>query len=217
MTILTYLSTGQPRMLPSYMAEKSEFNKQQHVKYWLRCLKTHLPTLYQNNDASRMTLAFFILSALDLLDALTTHTSLEERRAYVEWIYRCQHPNGGFRGFTGTDLRSSKTEHNEHWDPANLAATYFALAALMILEDDFQRVNVAECLSWLQHLQQDDGSFGEARMTKDQVVGGKDVRFCYCAAGVRWILRQGRLLTCRGDEKDIDVEHLFNYVVSLQV
>ena len=87
----------------------------------------------------------------------------------------------------------------------------------MILEDDFQRVKVAECLSWLQHLQQDDGSFGEAKMTEDQVVGGKDVRFCYCAAGVRWILRQGRLLTCGGDENDIDVEHLFNYVVSLQV
>ena len=204
-------------MASSIASGSPTLNLSQHIKYWLRCLKTHLPTLYQSNDSTRMTLAFFIISALDLLDALKTHTSDEERKAYVAWIYRCQHPNGGFRGFTGADLGSSRNEQNECWDPANLAATYFALATLMVLEDDLQGVKVAECLCWLRQLQRADGGFGETRMAQGQVSGGSDVRFCYCAAGVRWILRQRRPTAIRIDQEDIDVEKLLHFILSLQV
>lgn len=164
-----------------------------------------------------MTLAFFILSALDLLDALDNRILDEERKSYVDWIYRCQHPNGGFRGFTGADLGTSSNEQNRCWDPANLAATYFALASLIILQDDLQGVRVAECLSWLQQLQQQDGSFGESQTAEGRVVGGQDVRYCYCAAGVRRILRQGRLIAIGRDEKDIDVNKLLRFIHSLQV
>ncbi|PQE03438.1 hypothetical protein CJF30_00005427 [Rutstroemia sp. NJR-2017a BBW] len=38
-----------------------------HVKYWHRCLNSLLPTAYTSTDSTRMTLGFFILSALDLL------------------------------------------------------------------------------------------------------------------------------------------------------
>ena len=204
-------------MASHHPPETSRFNKSQHVKYWLRCLKTFLPTLYQSNDSSRMTLAFFTLSSLDLLDALNTRTTALERKAYVDWIYQCQHPTGGFRGFTGTKFGLSRNEHNACWDPANLAATYFALVALMILEDDLERVRVSECLGWLRQLQQDDGSFGEGITVKGRVAGGQDVRFCYCAAAVRWILRQTGRCTLDMDEEDVNVGNLASFIVSVQV
>src|SRR5271154_1353753 len=114
------------------MAESSVFHKERHVKYWLRCLKTFLPSAYISNDANRMTLAFFILSALDLLGELHEKITENERKEFIEWIYLCQHPDGGFRAFTGTNYGDSmRTVENEHWDPANIAGTYFALASLL--------------------------------------------------------------------------------------
>lgn len=204
-------------MASTHIPDNSTFNKARHVKYWLRCLKTHLPTLYQSNDATRMTLAFFIISALDLLDALEPITSADERTAYIDWIYRCQHPEGGFRGFTGTDLGALRSESNECWDPANLAATFFALATLIILGDDLTRVNTRECLAWLKGLQLDNGSFGEARTENGKTSGVGDARYGYCAASVRWILQNRNGGGAMGQEKDIDVHALARSITCLQV
>ena len=151
-----------------------------------------------------MTFAFFTLSALDLLSSLEKHTTSEERQAYAEWIYRCQHPNGGFKGFTGADAGVEKC-----WDPANLAATYFALASLIILEDDMQRVQGAQILSWVRRLQREDGSFGEALGKNGEIEGGGDIRYCYLAAAVRFILRRNEDFT---QIKDVDIERLVSYV-----
>ena len=128
----------------------------------------------------------------------------------------CQHPDGGFRGFTGADLREKRNEGNGCWDPANLAATYFALAALAVLGDSMERVRKTECWEWMRRLQQKDGSFGEALGRGDDIEGGRDIRFCYLAAAVRWILRLS------GDEvltkvEDIDVEALADFITSSQV
>lgn len=192
------------------------FNKAQHIKYWLRCLKTHLPTQYTPNDSQRTTLAFFILSALDLLGVLHERTSEAERAAYIDWIYRCQHPDGGFRGFTGTDVGEARNAGNSCWDPANVAATYFSLAALTVLGDGLQRVRRRECLKWIKSLQLADGSFGEALGESGKVEGGMDVRFCYCAAAVRWMLR---LVSYEEEVNivDINVEALVGFITSSQV
>ena len=200
-----------------HVPDTSTFNKSRHIKYWLRCLKTHLPTLYQSNDSTRMTLAFFTISALDLLGALETSTTADERTTYVDWIYRCQHPDGGFRGFTGSDLGQLRSESNECWDPANLAATYFALATLVVLGDDLGRLKRRECLKWMRGLQLDDGSFGEARGEQGKLSGGRDVRFGYCAASIRWILNRGREREAVTQEEDIDVEALTRCIMSLEV
>lgn len=201
----------------SHTADTSYFNKARHVKYWLRCLKTYLPTAYQANDSTRMTLACFTISALDLLNALETHTSADERAAYIDWIYRCQHPNGGFRGFTGADPGRKRSERNECWDPANLAATYFALATLVILGDDLVRVKRRDCLQWLRSLQLNDGSFREGMRAFGKVSGSGDVRFGYCAASVRWILRKGGYSDAMAHEEDFNVEALAQSIMSLQV
>ena len=187
-------------------------NKPTHIRYFLRCLKTLLPTAYTSNDSQRMTLAFFVLCALDLLDALEPNTTEAERSAYVEWIYRCQHPNGGFRGFTGADMGEATNEGKQEWDPANIAATYFALASLAVLGDDLGSVKRIECLRWLKRLQLQDGTFGEALGLRGEVQGGRDMRFCYCAAAIRSILG--------GDnegQQDIDVEGLMRFFEASQV
>ena len=188
-------------------------NTSTHTKYFLRCLKTLLPTAYTPNDSQRMTLGFFILTALDLLGALVPNTSESDRNDLINWIYQCQLPDGGFRGFTGADFGKGRTQDNECWDPANLAATYFALGSLAILGDDFLRLRRRECLRWLKSLQYGDGTFGEALGMGGRIEGGRDVRYCYCAAAVRWMLHGGSI----ADEEDIDVKGLLRFVRSLQV
>ena len=166
------------------------FNKNKHVTYWLRCLRTPLPTAYTGNDATRMTLAFFIVSALDILGILFTRTTQEERQQYVDWIYRCQHPSGGFRGFPGTDFDSRSTPENSRWDLANLAATFFALSTLFVLGDDMKRLDRPGLLHLIRSLQRSDGTFGELHATNRELVGGGDTRFAYMATCIRWMLRR---------------------------
>ena len=181
-------------------------NKEKHIKYWLRCLKTYLPNVYTSNEAQRMSLAFFILSALDLLDALHTKTTESERTEYADWILHCQHPAGGFRGFTGTMTGDGKSNK---WDTANLAATYFACAALVVLGEGIERVRRKECLEWIRRLQRANGSFAEGIGKGGTVEGAEDMRFCYLAAGIRWYLRRGEDMD---KVEDINVEGLVKWI-----
>lgn len=193
------------------------FNKERHVKYFLRCLKTVLPNLYTSNDSNRILLAFFTIAGLDLLGALQSKTTAEERRGYIEWVYHCQVPSGGFRGFTGADFGLNKrTPENEIWDPANLPATFFALMILIILGDDLSRVKRKECLRWLRTMQRDDGSFGEVLGAAGAVEGGRDLRFCCVAAGIRYILRGKDGKDTEGLE-DINVDRLVSFIEACQV
>ena len=192
-------------MMPGPITHAS-LNKEKHVRYWLRCLKTYLPNAYTSNEAQRMSLAFFILSALDLLDALHTKTTASERSRYVDWILCCQHPDGGFRGFTGT---MTGDESSNEWDTANLAATYFACAALVVLGEGMERVRRKQCLGWLRRLQRANGSFGEGIGKGGVVEGAEDMRFCYTAAATRWFLRRGEEMN---KVEDIDVEGLVKWV-----
>ena len=197
-------------------SETCIFNAERHVKYWLRCLKTYLPTGYTSNDSNRMMIACFILSALDLLGALQERTTFTERQDFVNWIYHCQHPDGGFRAFTGTDVGSLRNSKNEHWDPANLAGTYFALAALVVLEDDLERVERKKCLEWLAKLQHKDGSLGEFLGQGGSIEGGRDLRYCLLAAQVRWIIRADLDDEAKAASY-FDVDKLTDFVKSSQV
>ena len=184
----------------------SRLNHAKHIVYWKRCLKTYLPHHYIPNDSNRLSLAYFIISALDLLDTLKSSTTAEEREGYAQWIYGCQLPEGGFRGFPGSDFGSQRTEENKTWDPANVPATYFALATLLILGDNLERVKRRECLEWLIKMQRSDGSFGETYVN-DNIEGGMDMRFGYTAMGIRWILR-GRALGEVDGVPDVHVDKL---------
>lgn len=90
-----------------------------------------------------------------------------------------------------------------------------------MLGDGLERVKRKECWEWLKGLQLADGSFGEAHGEGLCVAGGRDVRFCYCAAAIRWILRRVRGISETGEREeeggDIDVEGLVRFVTSSQV
>jgi geranylgeranyl transferase type-1 subunit beta len=195
----------------------SKFQKERHIKYFLRCLKTVLPHQYTAGDSNRVLLAFFTVAGLDLLGVLQTSTTPEERQGYIDWLYHCQVPSGGFRGFTGTRFGDEKrTRENEAWDPANLPATFLALETLLILGDDLSRLKRKECLRWLPKLQREDGSFGEVLGVDEKVEGGRDLRFCCCAAGIRYLLRGTHDNDLRG-VKDIDADKLISFIESCQV
>ncbi|KAE9971523.1 hypothetical protein EG328_005530 [Venturia inaequalis] len=187
------------------MDSPSKLNIPKHIQYWKRCLMTFLPNIYQANDANRMMLAFFIVSSMDLLDCLDSTLKEEDRERYINWVYLCQHRDGGFRGFPGGDLGHLRNEENAVWDPANVPATLFALAILAILKDDFSRVKRRESLIWLKKMQRPDGSFGETLGLYEKIEGGLDPRFGYTAMGIRAILR-GRGEGEMKDVPDVDID-----------
>lgn len=166
-----------------------------------------------------MYLGFLLFAGLDLLGALDSVLTPDERRGFVDWIYRCQHPDGGFRMWPGTDFGDRKNDHNAKWDPANVPATYFALAALLVLGDDLTRVQRAKTLQWIRKMQRPDGSFGET-LVDGQVEGGMDPRFGYCATGARHILRGRKSRSLRVDGfavGDIDIDGLVQCILQAEV
>lgn len=192
---------------PAAAADEAErpLNYTAHIRYWRRNLKTFLPWQYTGNDCNRMTLAAFILSAADILGDLPSALSPEERNGYIDWVYQCQLPEGGFRPAPATDLGASRTPENKIWDPAHLPGTFFALLILVTLGDDLERVKRREILQWLPRLQRENGGFGETLGEGDRVDGGNDSRFGLMAAAVRWILR-GNLEGSVDGVPDIDVD-----------
>ena len=191
-------------------------DRARHIKYWLRCLKTCLPTEYTSTDLSRLTLAFFCISALDLLGELSTVTTPEERSQWINWVYRNQHPSGGFRGSPATDFGAVATTENRSWDPAHLPATCFALITLVTLGDDLSRFDRRGALELLPKLQRDDGSFGEWRHeSSGEVIGGTDMRHMYFASAIRWALR-GRHSTGVEDVPDFDVDKAVAFIRASQ-
>lgn len=197
--------------------ERRDFEKGLHLKYWKRCLKSLLPVEYTSNDSSRMALGFFILSALDLLGEGVNTFPLEEKKDIRDWIIKCQHPNGGFCGSPNhrfpdkyyTDLGENCSKREV--DPANLPATYFAILSLGLV-GDLRRVERMKCLRWLKKLQREDGSFGELLTPEGNIWGGRDMRYCYVAAAIRWILG-GDL---EDSDNDINVKSLVQHIRSGQ-
>lgn len=169
-----------------------------------------------------MLLAFLTLNALDLLSVLepdSKYITADERQGFIDWLYRCQLETGGFRGFTGADAGPEwRQQHpngypGAHWDPANVAGTFFALVSLVVLGDDWSRVHRRETLAWLHRLQWTDGSLGEFLGPDGLPVGARDIRFCYLAAATRYMLRSEE----DQDIPDLDVDLLAEFVLSSQV
>jgi len=183
----------------------TQLHHARHVKYWRRSLKTLLPHFYTSNDANRMLLALFTVSALDILGDLDAALSPNERKGHIEWVYSCQLPAGGFRPWPGSNLGLRSTPLNTAWDPAHIPGTFFALLTLLVLGDDLTRVKRREILAWLVTMQRPEGSFGETRGHDGVVQGGNDSRFGYMATAIRWILRGHLEGPCEG-VPDIDVD-----------
>ena len=181
----------------------SKLETPKQVSYHKRCL-TLLPYQFTGNDLNRMSLGFFLLNSLDILDQLSSTTSYD-RREWIDWIYKCQTPTGGFRGSTATI-----TEKTSIYDVPHLPANYFALASLLILADDLKRVNREGILDQLRRSQNEDGSFSPVLINNNRI-GESDVRQTYCAIAVRHILSPV------SPEEDINVAAALSYVQSCKV
>ncbi|KAJ1977044.1 geranylgeranyl transferase type-1 subunit beta [Dimargaris xerosporica] len=168
----------------------TELLVKRHVQYFKRCLDL-LPHPYQKEEAVRATFGYFCLSGLDLLGTLHTTISDDKRRQYVEWLYAQQITQqettvpgtAGFRGGPFMGPIQPEPDRSAHYLTANLATTYSALLALVILGDDLSRVDRQGILQTLAALQQSDGNFVPHPYSTE-----RDMRFVYCACAISFIL-----------------------------
>ncbi|XP_045216275.2 geranylgeranyl transferase type-1 subunit beta-like [Mercenaria mercenaria] len=193
-----------PKMAaPSY----DNFLREKHIKFFQRCLQI-LPARYSSLDTSRMTIAFFAISGLDMLNALDTLE--KDKKNIIDWIYSLQVlPNiqesnmnhCGFRGCSSMgnpyDSKQAK-DSGIPYDGAHIAMTYTALATLLILGDDLSNVNREVILVALRNLQLQDGSFRPVCEPSEN-----DMRFVYCASCICYMLN---------DWSGMDVDKAVGYI-----
>ncbi|XP_065836516.1 geranylgeranyl transferase type-1 subunit beta-like isoform X2 [Oscarella lobularis] len=185
-----------------------ELLRAKHVKYLNRCLGI-LPQSSEMHDTNRMTICFFALSGLDLLDAL--NLSETEKKSIIDWIYAQQvQPDGENAsqcGFRGSPVVGSPFIVQDKWIPipfdcSHITMTYTALASLLILGDDLSRVNRKAIVSGLKGLQLVDGSYFAVPFG-----GENDMRFLYCACCISAIL---------GDWRGVDQTKAVDFIVKSQ-
>lgn len=180
--------------------------RKQHVRYLKQFLKL-LPESFSSYDSTRLSIAFFAVSGLDVLDALDEIKDSKE--IICNWIYSLQvlptsDGNMDKCGFQGTNAFSILVDNqivpcNENFANGHLAMTYTGLATLVILGDDLSRVDRTAVISGVRALQQEDGSFCATQMGSEN-----DMRFVYCAACICYILQ---------DWSGMDVERTIKYVM----
>ncbi|KAH8554271.1 protein geranylgeranyltransferase-like protein type I beta subunit [Umbelopsis sp. PMI_123] len=186
-----------------------------HIAYFLYNLRM-MPAPYTETETNRMTLAFFCLGSLSLLDQLDTVISDKDRKDWIDWIYAQQvlpDPDDpeksryscGFKGSSWAghpfDPQTTYTKHDPN-DPANLPNTYTALANLLLLGDDLTRVNTKAIVTTIKHLQQDDGSFAPSYGSLET-----DIRFVFCACVISYIL---------DDWSGVNIERAISFIRNCQ-
>uniref|UniRef100_A0A8C2NS07 Geranylgeranyl transferase type-1 subunit beta n=1 Tax=Capra hircus TaxID=9925 RepID=A0A8C2NS07_CAPHI len=176
-------ATEDERPAGSGEGERLDFLRDRHVRFFQRCLQV-LPERYSSLETSRLTIAFFALSGLDMLDSL----DVVNKDDIIEWIYslqvlptedRSNLNRCGFRGssYLGIPFNPSKNPGTAHpYDSGHIAMTYTGLSCLVILGDDLSRVNKEACLAGLRALQLEDGSPMTMGWRREQDLNLMDLR-----------------------------------------
>jgi len=183
-----------------------------HAKFFKRTLQV-LPGSQAIYDTQRITIAYFALSGLDLLDRLDMVQ--DERQQIIDWLYHAMiAPSSttsssatinddllrkcGFRGSAALKL-STTSEPSHAYDHGHVAMTYTAVASLVLLGDDLARLDRRAIVAGVAALQLPDGSY------KAALQGGEnDMRFLYCASA---------LCSMLDDWSGMDRDSAVNYVV----
>ncbi|CAF90463.1 unnamed protein product, partial [Tetraodon nigroviridis] len=174
---------------PWEQPEQIDFLKDRHVRFFQRTLQV-LPERYASLETTRLTIVFFALSGLDVLDALDA----VDKNVMIEWIYSLQVlptedqsnlSRCGFRGssYMGIPYSTKGPGVSHPYDSGHVAMTYTGLCSLLILGDNLSRVNKQACLAGLRALQMEDGSFYALPEGSEN-----DIRFIYCAASICYML-----------------------------
>ncbi|KAK4162399.1 geranylgeranyl transferase type-2 subunit beta [Cladorrhinum sp. PSN259] len=213
-----------------------------HLKYWKMCLAP-LPHHYLPNEGNRLALAYFIVNSIVILTPPETPASQQlipprDRHKIRQWVLSHQHPGGGFcpssslvfplHGYEQWERETGKEQQQESSSGmANIPGTIFALQLLALMADEndpegaFNGVDRVQTLRWLRRLQRPDGSFGEVLKQIPgkgwEILGGYDMRYCYIAASIRWMLR-GDVASQddKGWVEDFDVDGLKRYILRSQ-
>ncbi|CAJ2669428.1 geranylgeranyl transferase type-1 subunit beta-like [Trifolium pratense] len=154
-----------------------------HMMYHL------LPNPYESQEINHLTLAYFVISSIDILNSL----HLVEKEAVVNWVLSFQvrpgttdDPNNGqFYGFNGSRTSQYPPDENGvfRYNNSHLASTYCALSILKIVGYDLSSLDSESISTSMKNLQQPDGSFMPI------LTGGEtDLRFVYCAAAICFML-----------------------------
>ncbi|XP_031486458.1 geranylgeranyl transferase type-1 subunit beta isoform X1 [Nymphaea colorata] len=162
----------------------SSFKRDLHVRF-LQMMMESLPLEYELQDINRLTLAYFVISGLDILGALGS----VERDRVVDWVLSLQAlsattedlKEGQFYGFLGCSNSKFPTASPDVSciSTSNLASTYCALCILKTVGYDLKNVNCTAISISMQCLQQPDGSFMPIDTGAE-----RDLRFVFCAAAV---------------------------------
>ncbi|RXH94443.1 hypothetical protein DVH24_024127 [Malus domestica] len=161
------------------------FERDRHVTF-LQMEYQLLPSAYQSQEINSLTLAYFVISGLDLLAA---PDRLVDKEAVAKWVLSLQaHPrsqseldNGQFYGFYGSRSAQFPSEDKDNGallscSVSNLASTYCAVAILKIIGYDLSSIDSESILTSMRNLQQPDGSFMPIHTGAET-----DLRFIYCA------------------------------------
>jgi len=156
-----------------------DFKFSLHSDYFSRCL-TVLPSQTSSLDNSRVTVAFYSLAGLDLLNASLPFNSSE----LISWIYRLQLIiDSDVCGFRGSPCSITSRIEPNPYDHVHITMTMTSLLSLLILGDDLENVERSKIASSLVHLQLPNGAFLATRLSTEN-----DLRFVYCACVVAFIL-----------------------------
>ncbi|KAK9385955.1 terpenoid cyclases/protein prenyltransferase alpha-alpha toroid [Lipomyces mesembrius] len=214
------------------------FALDRHASFFQHSLRL-LPYHYTQTDTTRLALIFFCVSALDLLGYLPlgnqqcsskSKITKDEVERWKEWVYStCLLPTrDAFRCSPATAVPhyaySLPTTHSDKvdYDVGHTAGTYFALCILIILRDDFSRLDRVGMMRWLRKCQRADGSFAAGVLRSksnalsdslEERFGERDLRFGYCAAAARWLIG-GDILARKNVVEDIDVDRVLGYITS---
>ncbi|GAA5989927.1 hypothetical protein JCM11641_002813 [Rhodosporidiobolus odoratus] len=140
--------------------------KNQHVAFLTRLIRSPLPRMFTGLDASRPWLLYWTMHSLALFEG---DLDAPSKARVVETLQRCQNVDGGFGGGPG--------------QMSHLAPSYAATCALAYVgEAGWAAIDRPGLYRFLLSLKQPDGSFIMHQ-------GGEvDVRGCYCALTIAVLL-----------------------------
>ncbi|RKP29009.1 terpenoid cyclases/Protein prenyltransferase [Metschnikowia bicuspidata] len=184
-----------------------------HARYFRLCLAS-LPQSAQTEDSNKLALIYFALYGLALLNRLEPL----DCQGVAEHVYsHLIGPSGGtmqaFRASGTFALDPARSDY----DLPNLLATFFGLAILALLEEDFSaKIDRHKIMRFVARCHvtagSDCGSFRPVLDAFGEPFGESDLRLCYLAACIRTLVGYDKFVSA--DRLfDIDIAALVAFVV----
>ncbi|KIJ54512.1 hypothetical protein M422DRAFT_152995 [Sphaerobolus stellatus SS14] len=192
--------------------QNAALSRSPHASHLIRCI-TGLPGTKADLDTSRVGVAYYCLSGLDLLNSLEGNKKIfwQDLIDWKDWLWQQfieREAGSGFR--TGTsklqmlpELRHIQPikDSSRDYDQPHLIMTYTALLSLSILRDDFSRLDHAGILKFLKSTQHLDGSFSSLPI--GTISSESDLRLTFCAFAICSML---------DDWSHIDVDNAIRFI-----